>query len=69
MTVLALRKDICHTEAIEDDCGFRLVNVCHEAPRSWGLSDSCICTDDELGLRCEEIAPVLRVDDCGCLCC
>ena len=69
MVAIELKRDVCHTEVIEDDCGFRLADVCHDVPRSLGLNDAYICAGDEFGDICEEIAPVLRADDCGCLCC
>lgn len=69
MVAIELERNVCHTEVIEDDCGFRLANVCHDEPRLWGLRDSYICSQDDCGVECEEIAHGLRADDCGCLCC
>ena len=69
MVAIELKRKVCHTEVIEDDCGLRLVDACHDAPRSLKLNDAYICAGDEFGNICEEIDPVLRRDDFGCLCC
>ena len=69
MVAIELKRNVCHTEVIEDNCGSRLVDVCHDVPRSLWLNDAYICTTDEFGDICEEVAPVLRADDCGCSYC
>ncbi len=69
MVAIELKDKVCHTEVIEDDCGYRLADVCHDVPRSLKLNDAYICTRDACGEICEEIEPVWKADDCGCLCC
>ena len=69
MEVLNIKRDICHTEAVRDEFGYKLVKVCRDAPQTVEQRETYLCTRDTLGMRCEEISPVSRVDDCGCLCC
>lgn len=69
MTILDVNRQICHTEAVEDACGVRLVNVCHPETRLLGSSNSYVCSRDWAGLKCEEIPSVQCADACACACC
>ena len=67
MTFLELNKEVCHTEAVHDECGVRLANVCHPDYGSLGVGSTLICTEDWGGLRCENVA--YDCCDDSCLCC
>lgn len=69
MDALEETKDVCHTEAIKNEWGYRLVNVCHDLPKAAGERETYICTRESNELTCKEIGPAVRSEECGCLCC